>query len=51
MWFFCRLDLHKLTTFNDNYNLYLEIISFDKLIKVSKQRNKILFDKPNLPTN
>nr|WP_294945697.1 hypothetical protein [uncultured Mucilaginibacter sp.] len=37
--------------FNDNYNLYIEIISFDKLIKDSKQRNKILFDKLNLPTN
>jgi hypothetical protein len=37
--------------FNDNYNLYIEIISFDKLIKDAKQRNKILFDKLSLPTN
>jgi hypothetical protein len=37
-------------SFNDNYNLYIEIISFDKLLKDSKQRNKILFDKLNLPT-
>jgi len=36
--------------FNDNYNLYVEIISFDKLIKDSKQRNKILFEKLNLPS-
>jgi len=36
--------------FNDNYNLYVEIISFDKLLKDSKQRNKVLFDKLNLPT-
>ena len=36
--------------FNDNYNLYVEIISFDKLIKDSKLRNKILFEKLNLPT-
>ncbi|MFM7856951.1 MAG: hypothetical protein ACKO96_34765 [Flammeovirgaceae bacterium] len=36
--------------FNDNYNLYVEIISFDKLIRDSKQRNKVLFEKLNLPT-
>lgn len=36
--------------FNKNYNLYIEIISFDKLIKDSKKRNKILFEKLNLPT-
>lgn len=34
--------------FNDNYNMYVEIISFDKLIRNSKERNKILFDKLNL---
>ncbi|RNL90115.1 hypothetical protein ED312_06735 [Sinomicrobium pectinilyticum] len=36
--------------FNRNYNLYVEIISFDKLISDSKKRNKILFEKLNLPT-
>ncbi|WP_298138618.1 hypothetical protein [Flavobacterium sp.] len=36
--------------FNKNYNLYVEIISFDKLIKDSTKRNKILFEKLNLPT-
>jgi len=35
--------------FNDNYNLYVEIISFDKLLNDSKQRNKVLFEKLNLP--
>lgn len=29
----------------DNYNAYMEIISYTKLIKDSKLRNKILFDK------
>ncbi len=36
--------------FNNNFNLSIEIISFDKLIKDSKQRNKALFEKLNLPT-
>ena len=31
--------------FNPNYNAYIEIISFDKLVGDSKQRNQILFDK------
>lgn len=31
--------------FNDTYNAYVEILSFDKIIKDSKKRNKILFDK------
>lgn len=34
--------------FNDNYNMYVEIISFDKLIRDSKERNKVLFDKLNI---
>lgn len=36
--------------FNRNYNLYIEIISFDKLLRDSKKRNKVLFEKLNLPT-
>jgi hypothetical protein len=28
--------------------MYIEIISFDKLIQDSKERNKILFDKLNI---
>lgn len=35
-------------SFNDNYNMYIEIISFDKLIRDSKERNKVLFDKLNM---
>jgi hypothetical protein len=35
-------------SFNSNYGLYVEVISFDKLIKDSKQRNKALFEKLNL---
>jgi len=36
--------------FNENYNLYVEIISFDKLVRDAKQRNKVLFEKLNLPS-
>lgn len=36
--------------FNDNYNMYVEILSFDKLLNDSKERNKVLFDKLNLTT-
>jgi len=36
--------------FNRNYSLYIEIISFDKLLRDSKKRNKVLFEKLNLPT-
>lgn len=35
--------------FNPNYSAYFEIISYDKLLKDSNQRNKVLFDKLNLP--
>jgi len=31
--------------FNPNYNAYIEVLSFDKLVEDSKQRNQILFDK------
>ena len=34
--------------FNDNYNMYVEIISFDKLLNDSKERNRVLFEKLNL---
>ena len=36
--------------FNENYSMYIEIISFDKLVKDSQKRNKILFEKLNLNT-
>lgn len=31
--------------FNDTYNAYVEILSFSKIIKDAKKRNRILFDK------
>ncbi|WP_317897159.1 hypothetical protein [Aurantibacillus circumpalustris] len=34
--------------FNDNYNMYVEIMSFDKVLKDSKERNRVLFEKLNL---
>jgi hypothetical protein len=35
-------------SFNDNYNMYIEIMSFDKVVKDSKERNRVLFEKLNL---
>ncbi|MBL8001158.1 MAG: hypothetical protein JNL05_04270 [Flavobacteriales bacterium] len=35
--------------YNENYHLYTEIISFDKLIRDSKARNQALFTKLSLP--
>lgn len=34
--------------FNDNYNMYIEIMSFDKILNDSNDRNRVLFDKLNL---
>lgn len=34
--------------YNKNFNLHIEIISFDKLVRDSEQRNKALFDKLNI---
>ncbi len=34
--------------FNDNYNMYVEILSFDKVLKDSRERNRVLFDKLSL---
>lgn len=34
--------------FNKNFNAYIEIISFDKLIADAKNRNRVLFDKLQL---
>ncbi|MCM4158437.1 hypothetical protein FHG64_12700 [Antarcticibacterium flavum] len=38
-------------SYNGNFELYTEIISFDKMIGDSRKRNQILFDKLNLPTH
>lgn len=35
--------------FNSNYNAYIEVISFSKMVRDAKRRNAILFDKLNLP--
>lgn len=35
--------------YNKNYNAYLEVISFDKLILDAKKRNNVLFEKLHLP--
>ena len=35
-------------SFNENYNMYIEIMSFDKIIADSKERNRVLFDKLNI---
>lgn len=35
--------------FNNPYNAYMEIISFDKVLNDSKKRNRVLFEKLGLP--
>lgn len=37
--------------YNSNFNAYIEVISFEKLIIAAKQRNRAFFDKLGLPTN
>jgi hypothetical protein len=37
--------------FHEKYNAYIEVISYQKLLKDAKMRNRILFDKLGLPTN
>ncbi|MFC0875531.1 hypothetical protein ACE01N_03005 [Saccharicrinis sp. FJH2] len=44
-------DLMGYFKFHENYNAYMEVISYQKLIKDAKMRNRILFDKLGLPTN
>jgi hypothetical protein len=31
--------------YNQNYGAYIEVISYNKLLKDAKDRNKVLFDK------
>jgi len=31
--------------FNDNYNAYIEVLSYDKILVDAKKRNRILFEK------
>lgn len=35
--------------YNDNYNAYIEVISFDRLLNMATERNKAFFDKLGLP--
>ena len=34
---------------DDDYNAYIEIISFERLISSAKERNRAFFDKLGLP--
>ena len=36
--------------YNQPYNAYIEVVSFDRLINMAKERNKAFFDKLGLPT-
>lgn len=36
--------------YNSNYNAYIEVLSFDRLLSGAKQRNRAFFDKLGLPT-
>ena len=44
-------DLMGYFQFHDKYNAYIEVLSYQKLLKDAKMRNRILFDKLGLPTN
>lgn len=37
--------------YKDNVNAYVEVISFDRLINMAKERNRAFFDKLGLPSN
>ncbi|WP_198003510.1 hypothetical protein [Actinobacillus succinogenes] len=37
--------------YNPNYKAYIEVISFDKLVKAAKERNYAFFEKLGLPIN
>ena len=37
--------------YNDNYKAYIEVLSFDQLLKMARERNRAFFDKLGLPTN
>lgn len=37
-------------TFKQNFKAYIEVISFDRLINMAKERNRMFFDKLALPT-
>ncbi len=37
--------------YKDNVNAYVEVISFDRLVNLAKERNRAFFDKLGLPAN
>ena len=37
--------------YNPNYKAYIEVISFNQLVKAAKERNRAFFDKLGLPQN
>jgi len=37
--------------YNDNYGAYIEVISFDRILNMAKERNRAFFDKLGLPTS
>jgi hypothetical protein len=37
-------------TFKQNFKAYVEVISFDRLVNMAKERNRMFFDKLGLPT-
>ena len=37
--------------YNEPSHAYLEVISFDQLVKSATERNRAFFDKLGLPTN
>lgn len=36
--------------YNPNYKAYIEVISFNQLVKAAKERNRAFFDKLGLPS-
>ena len=36
--------------YKKNYKAYVEVISFDRLVNLAKERNRAFFDKLGLPT-
>ncbi len=36
--------------YNENYKAYIEVISFDRLLNMAKERNRAFFDKLGLPS-
>ena len=55
-----RRKIHQLKTtsdglgyfgYNPEYNAYIEVITYDRLVNSATERNKAFFDRLGLPTN